>query len=262
MLGKTMIKLSGRTGRAWLLVAAMILTSGAAWAEADYAREKKWADEITPGIVLGEPVYITDSDGRRFLAIYTEARSAKAAVILVHGLGMHPDWGLINVLRSVLPDAGYTTLSAQMPVLGVDAKADKYRTLFPEAAERLDAAVKFLKDKGFGKVAIVSHSMGARMSNYYLVNKEQVPVSAWVAIGLPGPFAEPQRLKLPVYDLYGEKDLPQVLDNAKRRASALKRIPGSQQTAAPGADHFFAGKDKALVKYVNEFLDKSLAGAK
>ena len=39
---------------------------------------------------------------------------------LVHGLGIHPDWGLIGALRSDLPDAGYTTLSVQMPVLAAD----------------------------------------------------------------------------------------------------------------------------------------------
>lgn len=27
---------------------------------ADYVREKKWADEITPGIVVGDPVYLEE----------------------------------------------------------------------------------------------------------------------------------------------------------------------------------------------------------
>ena len=40
---------------------------------ADYVREKKWADEITPGIVVGDPMYLEEKNGHRFLSIYTEA---------------------------------------------------------------------------------------------------------------------------------------------------------------------------------------------
>ena len=83
----------------------------------DYAREKRWADEITPGLVVGDAIYIAQKSGHKFLAIYTEAKPARAAVIVVHGLGVHPDWGLIGALRSGLADQGYATLSVQMPVL-------------------------------------------------------------------------------------------------------------------------------------------------
>ncbi len=76
--------------------------------------------------------------------------------------------GLINPLRSQLADQGYATLSVQMPVLASDAKAESYPALFPDAAERLRVAVAFLRDKGHRKVAIVSHSMGARMVNHFL----------------------------------------------------------------------------------------------
>lgn len=264
MLGEAMNRRhSRRTGWAWLLAAAMLCAAPAAPATApDYAREKKWAEEITPGIVVGDPVYITDGSGRRFLALYTEARNAKAAVILVHGAGVHPDWGPVGVLRSQLPDAGYSTLSVQMPVLAAAAKASKYRALFPEAAQRLEAAVGFLKSRGFTRIAMVSHSMGARMSNYYLVNREQIPVFAWVAIGIPSRFSESKRLTVPVYDLYGDRDLPKVLDHARKRASTVRRISGARQTAAPGADHFFTGKERDLVKYVQDFLDKTLTGGK
>ena len=51
---------------------------------ADYVREKKWADEITPGIVVGDPVYLEGRAGHRFLTIYTEAHNAKAGLVIVH----------------------------------------------------------------------------------------------------------------------------------------------------------------------------------
>jgi hypothetical protein len=47
------------------LLAALILSL--AWAlpaaASDYAREKKWADEIVPGIVVGDPVYLETPRG-------------------------------------------------------------------------------------------------------------------------------------------------------------------------------------------------------
>lgn len=244
----------------WTLTA--LLAASPAWSAADYAREKKWAEEIVPGIVVGEPVTLTDPHGRRFLAIYTETKNAKAAVVVVHGMGVHPDWGLISTLRSQLPDMGYTTLSVQMPVLAAEAKPEQYEQTFPEAAQRLAAAVAYLKAKGYSKIALVSHSLGARMSAYYLVNHAHAPVSAWVAIGHSGPFKDAQNLKIPVLDLYGEQDFPQVLAAAPQRAAAIKRIPGSAQVTVKGADHFFNGHESALAAEVGAFLDRTLAAAR
>ncbi|HSO07800.1 MAG TPA: DUF3530 family protein [Pelomicrobium sp.] len=240
----------------WLLALGV---AAPALAKSDYAREKKWADEITPGIVVGDPLYLTDSVGHKFFAIYTKAQKPKGAVITVHGIGVHPDHGIINTLRSSLADAGYTTLSVQMPILEVDARPEAYQKTYPEAAERLAAAVEFLRKDGFKRIGIVSHSLGSRMTNYYLVNRSEATVDAWVAIGLSGGLTEPQNLKAPVLDLYGEKDLENVLKFADQRAKAIKRIPGSGQVVIPGADHFFAGRESAMVDAVKAFLDRELA---
>ena len=58
----------------------------------------------------------------------------------MHGIGVHPDWDLINTLRSALVDHGYTTLSVQMPVLAAEASTEDYRSTFDEAAERLSVS--------------------------------------------------------------------------------------------------------------------------
>src|SRR5215813_11641704 len=153
---------------------------------ADYIREKKWADEITPGIVVGDPVYLEGRAGHKFLTIYTEAPKAQAGLVIVHGIGVHPDHGLIGTLRSALADHGYTTLSVQMPVLAAEASAEEYPSTFGEAGERLQVAVEFLQAKGYKKIAIVSHSMGSSMTHAYLTRDASAPVNAWVCIGLGG----------------------------------------------------------------------------
>ncbi|MBK6744298.1 MAG: DUF3530 family protein [Hydrogenophilales bacterium] len=139
-----------------------------ALAAADYDREKKWADEILPSVLTGDPVYLEQADGHKFLSLYTQADKARTAVILVHGIGVHPDWGLIGALRQRLADAGHTTLSVQMPVLKAGAKGDDYVPSFDLAAQRLQQSVAWLKGKGYGRIALVSHSLGCRMTYRYL----------------------------------------------------------------------------------------------
>jgi pimeloyl-ACP methyl ester carboxylesterase len=232
----------------------------AAIAAPDYAREKRWADEITPTLVVGDPVYLAQPGGHKFLALYTGAKKPRAAVIVVHGLGIHPDWGLIGALRSDLPDAGYTTLSVQMPVLAADAKGEDYPALFGDAAERLTVAVAFLKAKGYDRIALVSHSMGSRMSNHFLAAGPAHGIAAWVAIGISsGEFVEAAGFSFPILDIYGERDFPQVLKNADARAATLRKLKGSAQIEVSGSDHYFAGSEAELVRHVQRFLGRQFS---
>lgn len=242
--------------RAWLAV-LLAFANFSCFAQADYAREQRWADEITPAILVGDPVQLTLPAGRKFLGIYAPNGKAQAGVVVVHGLGVHPDWGLINPLRSLLSEQGYATLSVQMPVLATEARGDQYPPTFAEAAERIAVAVNYLRGKGHQKIAIVSHSLGARMTNVFLNQADAPAINAWVAIGISGEYTQPEKFKAPVLDLYGEKDLPAVLDNAAKRAAAIRKIRGSAQVSVAGADHFFNGMDQELLRNVKLFLDRS-----
>lgn len=243
---------------ALLLCAASLLAAPIMAAQPDYGREKRWADEVVPAIVVGDAVYLAQKSGHRFLAIWTPNAKATAGVIVVHGLGVHPDWGLINPLRSHLADQGYATLSVQMPVLMSEMRADYYPPLLPDAAERLALAVAFLRGKGLEKIAIVSHSLGVRMVNHFLNQDAAARIDAWVAIGLPGEYTRPETFRAPVLDLYGEKDQPAVLAHAEKRAAAIRGIRGSAQVQVAGADHFFTGTESELVRQVRLFLDRRL----
>lgn len=240
-----------------LFVALLLaLTSLGSFAQADYAREQRWADEIMPAILVGDPVQLALPTGRKFLGIYAPNSKAQAGVVVVHGLGVHPDWGLINPLRSQLSEQGYATLSVQMPVLAAEARGDQYRPLFPEAAARIAAAVKFLQDKGHKKIVIVSHSYGSRMTNVLLNQADAPAIAAWVSIGIIGEYTRPETFKAPVLDLYGEKDFPEVLELAAKRAAVIRKVRGSAQVQVAGADHFFNGMDNELVRNVKLFLDR------
>lgn len=235
----------------------LALISFGCFAQADYAREQRWADEITPAILVGDPVQLTIPGGRKFLGIHTANSKARAGVVVVHGLGLHPDWGLNNPLRSQLAEQGYATLSVQMPVMAAGVPGEQYAPLFPEAAARIAAAVQFLRDKGHPKIVIVAHSYGARMTNFLLNQPDAPAITAWVAIGITGDYSKTETLKAPVLDLYGEHDFPGVLELAAKRAAAIKHIRGSAQIRVAGADHFFNGMDAELLRQVKLFLDRS-----
>ena len=245
--------------RTWL-IALLLAVSTLVFAASDYVREKRWADEITPGIVVGDPVTLEQKNRHKFLGIYTEATNARMGLVVVHGGGIHPDWGMVGTLRQRLPDHGYATLSIQMPVLAEDAKPEAYAAHFPEAVERLQRAVAYLKGKGHKRIALVSHSMGSRMSHAYMT-RNPVEVSAWAALGMPAPFGKPDGaivydgIKVPVLDLYGANDLAQVLVGGAQRKASLKGKAGSKQVVISDTDHFFANHEEAMVKAVKDFLD-------
>jgi len=226
---------------------------------ADYAREERWAQEVVPSLVVGEPVYLATPARPRVLAILTAPSvTAKGAVVVIHGLGLHPDWGFIGGIRTRLADDGYLTLSVQMPVLAADAPREAYGETMPEAAERIAAAIAYLKAKGVAKIAIVSHSLGATMTNAYLARPGVSSIGAWVPIGMPGAFDTAP--KQPVLDIVAENELPQVRASAPARARTLPRDRCSRALTIAGTDHYFDNAQKELSAAIAAFLDDVFSG--
>ncbi len=249
-----------KDNRKYVFLLIFLFCASALAQSPDYAREKRWADEITPAILVGDAVTLAQYNGHKFLAIYAANPKARAGVIVVHGMGVHPDWNLINALRSQLSEQGYATLSVQMPVLAADAKGESDPALFPDAAERLRVAVKFLRDKGHRKIAVVSHSMGARMVNHFMASGHDKggasDIDAWASVGIStGVYVQAETFRSPVLDIYGEKDFPAVLANAAKRAEAIRRVRGSGQISVAGADHYFTGAESELTRHVKRWLD-------
>jgi pimeloyl-ACP methyl ester carboxylesterase len=246
--------------RLTVLLAAASLATGAALAQtrSDGAREKRWADQIVPNLVVGDAQYLQSADGTRFLALHTAAPNARAAVVLTHGPGLHPDHGITGELRVHLAERGYTTLSLQMPVLGADDEGGpEYAKLFPEAALRIAAGIRFLQEKGARRVAIVSHAMGSAMAYAYLRHHRDAPVFAWAALSFYGVFKDMARAPMPIFDLYGSSDYRGIRGPADDRKRILETIPGSRQLAVPEGGRFLAGGEKTVLTEVTAFLDRA-----
>ena len=236
---------------AWSALADHATTAVAA-PTMDRAREERWAREVVPSIVVGDPVYLATAASPKVLAILTDpAGAAAGGIVVVHGLGVHPDWGLIGGIRSALADAGYVTLSVQMPVLDANATRDDYAATLPEASERIASAVAYLRARGIAKIAIVSHSMGASMANAYLARQA---VDAWAPIGMFGPFATPP--KEPVLDIVAETEIAPVRETAPARVSTLPKDRCSRQITIAGADHSLSVRGKRGPEVFESMMDR------
>ena len=244
-----------------LLTLCLLFTSSLSALGQDYAREKRWADEVVPGLVVGDAHWLESSTGHRFLAIYAPATKPKGAVVIVHGIGVHPDHGVIGVLRTKLTDLGWTTLSIQMPVQAADARSEAYYpAVFPEAIDRIGRAAAWLAARGEKKIALVSHSMGSWMANEYFDATAQSPFTAWVCLGLTGGYSLATWFSpRPILDVYGENDLEPSLAAAWRRRLTLASAPaGSKQVMIPAADHFYAGREDELARTIDAWLSEEL----
>jgi dienelactone hydrolase len=242
-----------------LPIALLLLTVTCGSLAADYAREERWAQEIVPSLVVGDAVYFATAERAKVLAILTPPSGpATAGVIVVHGLGVHPDWGLIGGIRTGLAEAGYITFSVQMPVLAATATRDDYRATLPEAGDRIAGAIAYLREKGVAKIAIVSHSMGATMANAYLARPDAMPIAAWAPVGMFGGFDAPP--KEPVLDVIAERELDLVAESAPARARTLPKDACSRQVTIQGTDHYFDYRQKELVAAIAHFLERAFNG--
>jgi hypothetical protein len=246
---------------ALLLICALV--TSATWAS-DYAREARFAQEISAQLVVGDAVQIPHAAGssyRPFLGLFAEAAkkdTTRPAIVLAHGVGTHPDEGLAGELRKLLHDMGYTTLSIQMPIGSKEAVIDDYfPKLFPEAGARLQAAAQYFSAKGYAKTVLVSHTMGSWMANVHFDQAHATtPYKAWVCISLTGGYSFATRnYPFPILDLYGENDIKVTVSSAWRRAGLLKlAATGSQQVMIAGADEQWRGRGAAAAQAIDRFL--------
>ena len=109
----------------------------------------------------------------------------------------------------------------------------------------------------FGDIVAAANALGVPAREGVVANI--LILAAFVAVGVSsGVFADADRLHVPVLDIYGAQDFPQVIANADARARAIARLKGSAQIEVPAADHYFTGRETELAQRVRQFLDRTL----
>lgn len=159
----------------------------------------------------------------------------------------------------MLAESGYTTLSIQMPVLDGTAKLGDYLPVFPDAGERLALATDWLRQQGHTNVGVVSHSIGATMTNHYLARTPEHQIDAWVFIGIINGLDDMFRIQIPVLDIFGSKDWLNIRQGAEERLKQIVANEGSRQVVVPDAQHFFEGQEEPLRRAIVEFLNEAFS---
>ena len=256
-----------------VLLTIFALSTANASSKSDLAKEKRWEEQVVPSLMVGEEMKL-NADSVEFLALYAEptTEKSKGAVIILHGIGVHPAWpDVIDPLRMQLPDLGWHTLSVQMPILKNEAEDTDYPPLFPEVPGRIQAGVEFLKSKGIKNIVLSGHSMGAAMASYYMVAARDPAVKIYAIVsggpGVPGDermdtIENFKNIKdAVILDINGGEDSKRVLGTVRDRKEYGPKIHGNRyiNVQVKGADHFYRGKQDELVNTLNRLLDSHMA---
>lgn len=258
-------KLSGFA--AFVLCLAYLL--GDVCLASDQKREADFADSISKILTMGKAVWL-ESEGKKFFGLYTEAEKvpSKGAVIILHDMGGHPNQQqLIYDLRVLLPEHNWTTLALQMPLRETSAAGADYYALFPEAAARIQAGINYAKNNGAENIVVVGYGLGGLMGVYAL-SEQEADIKALVTISLPVPATENKtaqtlefikKIKIPMLDIYGAIDVPDVTESARDRRLAAKENTGYRQIKINDEGHAYLHDEGLLVKRIYSWLGVTVA---
>lgn len=193
---------------------------------------------------------------------YQDGKDSKVGVILAHGQGSDPDSNVVGPLRKEInKELGFHTLSLQMPTLpGVKNPElfQEYASTFPDAYQRIQAAIDFLKkEKNVERVYLIGYSMGGRMTSAFLANHPNSGVTGFIGVGLWAGGEEPlnsnlnlKKVKIPVLDVYAENDRDAKFAEF-RKLFVSERF---RQVPIPGAKHDYRGYDGQIASAVMAWL--------
>lgn len=234
----------------------------------DWAREQRLDAQTRDAIFDGEPIDL-EADGRSFLAIDMEPDGdSKGGVILMHGRGFQPDWHqVVGPLRVSLAEAGWRTLSIQMPVLEKQAKYYDYVPILKFGSSRVNAAIEHMRGQGVENIILLAHSCSVHMAMDWVKSPDRAEIQAFIGIGMGAtdykqPMANPLplgELGVPVLDVRGSDDFNAVHRFAPRRWAAIDSMgfSSSVQVVIEDSNHYFDERHEALHDAVEGWLSSN-----
>lgn len=186
-------------------------------------------------------------------------------VVLIHGPGTNADsHAVVRPLRIGLADAGWDTLSIQLPAAYDDATSADWHAQAPMIEARLGAALDWLRQRGIDRSVVIGVGESGRIALRFATSRPADQLVAVIMVGSPAGFDSDEERKAlgdlarPLLDLYAERDRADVLDNLQQRATAVRdaKLEGYTQRAVAGATADFRGLDDALLSSVRAWLQK------
>ena len=226
------------------------------------------ASGLLPSGDIGGEIVELETDGGGFIAIFQKSQRdpSHGGIILLHDQGTNANsLEVIRPLRLGLPQVGWDTLSLQLPPGPrdrVSAASQSRRTVI---AGRLRAGLAWLKARKSLNQAIVAQGDSAGPALRFASESPPRELRALVLLSSPIEPAEGDgldRIKLPVLDVYAERDHDAVLDaaQARRDAAAGREDKRYRQAEVPGAVPGFFGLEDSLLSRVRGWLAVNARG--
>jgi hypothetical protein len=239
-------------------------------AATDNSHEQAQAAALVGRAGPGQVIWFA-GDGANYPGIYHQhlIEPAQGAVLILHGMGQHPDWPeVVAPLRLNLPVGGWATLAIQLPVLEPGAALSGYGMTINRAVTRIGAAVSYLQDSDFRNVVIIGYGFGAVAGAAYLADSGST-ARAFVGISMQNfDFLQPRldldallaRIGVPVLDLYGSRNHGDVLRQAAARRLEAERANRRQyqQIMIAGAELSYTGHEEDMIRAIRHWLDESV----
>lgn len=184
-------------------------------------------------------------------------------VLIVHGVGQHPDWhALIRPMRQKLPDYGWTSVSVEMPEMVKEDGNIDHPALLAASTAHFEAALTHMKSIGAERIVVIGYGMGARLAVNW-INKTTPPaVKAIVLISMEDGSEksgldsnmDTVSLNLPMLDILAENDKVQALEAGAERLRYRLRLPQYRQLVIYAADQYYSQMEDELIKRIRGWL--------
>lgn len=230
------------------------------------------ASGLLPSGDIGGEIVELETDGGGFIAIFQKSQRdpSHGGIILLHDQGTSANsLEVIRPLRLGLSQVGWDTLSLQLPSGPRDrvgAASQSRRTVI---AGRLQAGLAWLKTRKSLNQAIVAQGDSAGPTLQFAAESPPRELRALVLVSsLIEPAAADGladtliRIRLPVLDIYAERDHGAVLDAAqvRRDAAARREDKKYSQVDIPGSVPGFFGLEESLLSRIRGWLAVNAKG--
>lgn len=228
-----------------------------------FQRELAQAETLAKTLKPDETLWL-DVDQEKFLAIFTPDLSGqpKGGAIILHDADGHPDWpDVVRPLRTFLPLHGWATIAIQLPHLD---SIDGYLPHQQLINHRIQKAAEHLRSIGLNNIALIGHGSGAMAAATYLANdSSDQGIRGFVGISLSVVMTEKsddylpaqlEKIKLPILDIYGSRDLATVTTTARERSLAAKKSSNNATTEEKLEPYKKAGLSKSANNSIRGYI--------
>jgi len=254
--------------RKTLFILPLALLMSASAGNADLLAEQRLSDTLRNAPDLRGDVVELQAEGAAVAAIFTahQRGSLRGGVVLLHDRGENADHReVIRPLRLGLAEAGWETLSVQLPIAYRDESSSAWQARGTSIRARLQAALDWLRKRDLERLAIIAHGDSGTLALQQLAAKAPPELAALVLINATVRRDDAAGLDalrdfdLPLLDIYPERGSAQALDNAAtRRAAAVSGgNTAYRQVDLSGARAGFRGTEDALLARVRGWLAAS-----